>query len=67
MKRGAHVIGAVPAGVHCGVRARHVVVGQHVGKPELLGPLGVGAHRAGVAAQFGLREHHTDPHATSRS
>ena len=67
MKRSAHVVCAVPSGVHRGVRAHHVVVGQHMGKPQLLGPLGVDAHRASVAAQFGLREYHTDLHATSRS
>ena len=50
MKRGVHVIGAVPAGMHRGVRAHHVVVGQQVGKPEFLGPLSVGAHRADVTA-----------------
>jgi hypothetical protein len=52
--------------MHRSVRAHHVVVGQQVGKPEFLGPLSIGAHRTGVATQFGLRENHTDPHATSR-
>ncbi len=37
VKRGVHVIGALPAGMHRGVRARHVVVGQHVGEPEFPG------------------------------
>ena len=50
MKRGAHVIGAVPAVMHRGIRARHVIIGQHVGKLESPGPLGAGARHAGVAA-----------------
>ena len=39
-----------------------MVVGEHVAVPELLDPLDVGAHRADVGTDLGLREHHPNSH-----
>jgi hypothetical protein len=48
--------------MHRRVGADHVVVGEDVGEPELLHPLGVGAHRADVGTDLGLGEDCTDLH-----
>jgi hypothetical protein len=62
VERRVDVVRAIPGRVHGGVGAQHMVVGQQVGVPELLHPLSVGAHRARVATEFGLREDNSDIH-----
>ena len=57
-----HVVGAGPALVNRRVGTDHVVVGEQVGVAELLDALGVCAHRADVATEFRLGEHHADAH-----
>ena len=62
VERGVHVVGAVPPLVHCRVGADDVVVDEDVAEAELLDPFAVGAHCAGVATEFRLRERHSDSH-----
>ena len=59
------VVGTGPALVHAGIGADHVVVGQEVREAEIADRLAVGPHRADVAPELGLREHHTDLHDAS--
>ena len=59
---GVHVVGPRPSGVHVRVSPHDVVVGEDVGETQFFDPLAVSAHRAGIAAQFRLGKHHTDPH-----
>ena len=54
--------GPVPARVDRRVGADDVVVDEDVAEAELLDALAVGAHRAGVAAEFRLRERHSNSH-----
>jgi hypothetical protein len=60
-----HVVGAGPALVNRGVGTDDMVVGKQMGVAELLHSLGVGAHRADIAAQLGLREHNANLHGNS--
>jgi hypothetical protein len=50
------VVRPVPAVMHSRVGTEDVIVGEDVGETQLLGPLTVRPHRAGVAANFCLRE-----------
>jgi hypothetical protein len=50
-----------------GVGADHVVVGEQMGVAELLDPVGVGAHSADIATEFGLGEDHADAHTANLS
>src|SRR5262249_1075780 len=65
VERGRYVVRTAPGVMHVRVGTDDVVVGEHVREPELLHPLAVGAHRADVAAELGLREHDSDPHYRS--
>ena len=62
MECGVHVVGAVPPLVHRRVRADDVVVDEDVAEAELLDAFAVGAHCAGVATEFRLRERHSNSH-----
>ena len=62
VERRADVIGAAPTFVHRGIGPEHVVVREQVRVPEPVDTLRVRPHRADVASQFGLREHHADTH-----
>ena len=66
MERGVHVVGYGPPGVHVGISALDMVVGQEVREAQLFDPMAVGAHRAAIAAQFCLWKHHIDPHNPHR-
>ena len=59
------VVRAADVAVHGRVGAQHVVVGRQVGVAQVGDGLPVGAHGAPVAAQLGLREHHSDFHGAS--
>jgi hypothetical protein len=63
MKGRAHVVRAIPSLVHRRVGAEDMVVGQHVGVPQLGYPLGVSTDGPGVGADLGLREYHAYLHA----
>jgi hypothetical protein len=45
-----------------GIRSQDVVVGEQMTKPQLLDPLTVGANRARVRADLGLRENDSGLH-----
>ena len=62
MERRVDVVGTAPVLMNLRVGAHDVVVRQDVGVTELLDPFAVRAHRAHVAAELGLGEHHADAH-----
>ena len=59
---GVDVIRSLPTLVHVGVGAEHMVVDQDVGVAEFFDALTVRLDGSTVAAEFGLRECHSDAH-----
>ena len=65
VKRHVLVVGATPAAGPVGIRAKHMVVDQHVLRPKRFRAFGVGLDGPGIGADFMVREYDAELHAVT--